>query len=631
MIAVRTLGPLDVALNGGPAPRELTWSKTVALAVYLARSPRRTRARDHLVGLLWPDKPDAAARHSLDVEVARLRKYVGREMLTSEGDRIRLGQEAVTLDVDEFVALVARGDWSGAAALVEGEFLQGFKLPDASAFEDWLAAERIEWRHRAVGALTAAADSALAAGDAAAAAALARRAVGLDSTSDRALQSMMQALALSGDRGAALDAFSDFEVRLRSQGLAIGAETSALAARIRRERDWRLVQGAREPVMQRRAPLLGREAELAALVAGWDEIRGGSAGVLMVTGDAGTGRTRLADELALRVRLGGGFTVVVRGVPADREVPWSGWRGLAAQGLATAPGVPAAAREVLAAFALEVEEWRDRFGPVVLGAEPVPPGRALSEILRAVASEMPVLVVLDDAHWLDAATLLALDAALRDLSRLPVGVLVTLTGEPLRPELEMLRARIGRELRGRSERIGPLSPPAMMALAGWAFPGLPEEDRARTARRVMADSAGLPLLAVELLHAIALGLDPRDGESRWLDTGRTLDQTLPGELPDVLIGAIRVGFGNRSPGARQLLEALAVLPERQTGEMLGRAAELRGDALEMALDELEYHRWVTVDARGYAYVARMVRLVVERDMVTEGKRRRILARSGSGG
>ena len=65
MILCRTLGPVEVSVDGGPAPSDLLWRKHLALLVYLARSPRHTRSRDHLVGLLWGDRTEAAARHSL--------------------------------------------------------------------------------------------------------------------------------------------------------------------------------------------------------------------------------------------------------------------------------------------------------------------------------------------------------------------------------------------------------------------------------------------------------------------------------------------------------------------------------------------------------------------------------------
>jgi DNA-binding SARP family transcriptional activator len=73
MMSCQTLGPVGLSLDGGPAPPELLWRKHLALLVYLARSPRG-RTREHLVGLLWPEKPEAAARHSLNEATRVLRR-----------------------------------------------------------------------------------------------------------------------------------------------------------------------------------------------------------------------------------------------------------------------------------------------------------------------------------------------------------------------------------------------------------------------------------------------------------------------------------------------------------------------------------------------------------------------------
>ena len=78
MITCRTLGPVEVALDGGFPPPELLWRKHLALLLYLARSPRG-RSREHLLGLLWADKPQSAARHSLNEAVLVIRRAAGEE------------------------------------------------------------------------------------------------------------------------------------------------------------------------------------------------------------------------------------------------------------------------------------------------------------------------------------------------------------------------------------------------------------------------------------------------------------------------------------------------------------------------------------------------------------------------
>ncbi len=626
--------------GGGAAPAELLWRKNLALLVYLARSPKRSRSRDHLIGLLWPDKPDAAARHSLNEALRVLRRAAGDGALETPGNRIVLVHGAVDLDTDRFETLVAAGNWAGACELVGGEFLEGFVVPGASEFEQWLAAERLLWRARTVDALTRQADAALGRGGAVEAAELAGRALALDPTAEIAVRAAMRALALAGDRAAALAVHDVFAARLAAEGGGTPAgETNALARRIAGQRSPPRGAARDTPgggAAPRRAPLVGRETEIERLGAAWDACRRKArATVLVVTGDAGTGKSRLAEEVLARARLDGAAAVVVRAVGADVAEPWSGVWAIARGGLLDLPGVAAAPAGALATFVARVPEWTERFGSAVRGAEGAgggegegvaadPPGRALRDVLRAVTAEQPVVVLVDDAHRLDRESLLALDAAARDLIAAPFCLLLTRVEHPVPAELEELQSRLGRDVNGAALRLAPLSSDALRTLAHWALPRYADADLDRVTRRIASDSAGLPLLAVELLHAVALGLDLERTSGAWPRPLRTLDQTLPGDLPEAVVGAIRVGFRRLSAAAQLVLAALAVVGERVATAVLARATGLAAPELAAALDELEWERWLAAEPRGYAFVARIVREVVNRDLVKPGQRQRLL-------
>ncbi len=212
----------------------------------------------------------------------------------------------------------------------------------------------------------------------------------------------------------------------------------------------------------------------------------------------------------------------------------------------------------------------------------------------------------------------------RGPARAPVFLLFTTAAHLRREELDELRSHIGREIAGTVVRLEPLSTDALRALARWALPGYNAVELDRVTRRVATDSAGIPLLAVELLHAVAVGLDLRESRGAWPEQFKTLDQTLPGELPDAVVAAIRVGFRRLSANAQRVLAVAAVLGGRVAPAVLARGSGLDGEALAAALDELEWQRWLAAEPRGYAFVARLVRDVVERDMVTAGQRQRIL-------
>src|SRR5205823_12591542 len=87
------LGPVQVTVAGADAPPELLWRKHVALLVYLARSPRRRRTREHLVGLLWSDRDEKQARHSVSEALRVLRRALGDERLVADVDQVRLAPE----------------------------------------------------------------------------------------------------------------------------------------------------------------------------------------------------------------------------------------------------------------------------------------------------------------------------------------------------------------------------------------------------------------------------------------------------------------------------------------------------------------------------------------------------------
>jgi DNA-binding SARP family transcriptional activator len=626
MIEARVLGPVEVSVDGKAAPAELLWRKNLALLVYLARSPRRGRSREHLLGVLWPDKPESSARHSLNEALRVIRHCLGEGEVDTQADQVRLAPTAVRLDTEVFDALTAAQDWRAAAALVSGVFLEGFAVPGVAAFEDWLTAERLAWSGRTVDALVRLAEAELGGGHVHEATVAARRALAIDPLSEAAGQTVIRALALDGDRTGALQEFAGLVTRIAAQlGAPPGAETTALADRVRREREWHAVR-TREPApSQRRAPLVGRASDLERIWSAWQRGRAaGTSAAAILAGDAGVGKTRLADEIAARARLEGACTAVIRAVESDLATPWGGILGLARGGLLGGAGIAATPPGGLAWFAERIPEWADRF-PGTRGTAPEPsPGRALSDMLRAVLAEQPVTLVVDDAEWLDRDSLLALAAALRDLVQCPLFVVLATPLQATRPELDELQARLNRDVDGVVVRLAPLGAPDIRSLARWAVPGYGDAELDRLTRRVSTDSAGLPLLVVELLSAVALGLDVETVRPAWPAPFRTLDQTLPGDLPEGIVGAIRVGFRRLSPPAQRVLQAAAVLGNRVDVAWLARATALAPGVVTEALDELEWSRWLTADGRGYGFVARIVRQIVEQDLLTPGQRQRLL-------
>lgn len=629
MLQLRLLGPPEVSVGGAPAPAELLWRKHLALLAYLALSPRRARTRDHLVGLLWGDKAEASARHSLREAMRVLRQALGAEAIETEGQLIRLAPDRVRLDTEDFAGHAAAGAWGDALGLVTGEFLEGFGVAGASTFEDWLTAMRAEWRGRVTEAAVRHAQTCLRDGRLDEARRATGRALAAEPLSEVAVQAAMQAEVLAGDPAAALQVFGTFARRARESGIVPGVPTVALADRIRNRRiPTRPPQARGQESWTRRAPLVGRAAELGAIVDVWDTVRSGAgAGVVIVDGDLGQGKTRVLEEVVGRAALAGGIVARALSVRADRDDAGSGLLGLIDGGLLEAPGIAAAAHSALGVLGVRSPAWADRFP----GAPADPAGSlatAFRQVVLAAVEEQPLVLAVDEAHWLDDESSHALLALARDARTKPLLLLLTVMPSAHTPVLDDLRAAIGGAVHGLTVTLGRLGDAELRALAAWALPTFSADALSRVTRRVASDSAGIPLLAIELLHAITLGLEPDESGAVWPAPDRTLSQTLPADLPDSVVAAVRVGFRALTAPAQHVLAGMAVLPDRVTEALISQGVELPRDDVRRALDELEWQRWITADARGYVFVARTVRDIVRRDMLTPGQRRRIEEAAG---
>jgi len=633
MIELRTLGPVEILVDGDEAPRELRWRKNLALLLYLARSPGGRRSREHLIGLLWGDKPDSAARHSLNEALRVIRRTVGDEALESIGDQVGLSGESVSLDLDAFEAAISERRPEEAAVLVRGSWMEGFVVTDSIPFEDWLSAERQHWNRLGTTVLQEQGANALARGDEAAARESARRALAVDPYSEGAVRLLIEAAALRGERASALGLYEEFVRRLESDlGIEPEAATRELVERVQQERTWRLpAEIPGEELWSRRAPLVGRERELAMLVSVLrHSMATRSPAVIVCQGESGSGKTRLAEELIARARLEGAAVSHVRAVPSDAGNDWSVLLGLAAGGLLEAEGAAVAPPGALRTL-LEQTGWQDpALHDHAAGATPRMLPQAFTEVAQAVSELRPLVLWIDNAENLDAQTGRALPGLVRDLSAEPMTLLLSLQSHPLQPQLDELRARIGRDVEGAVVTLQPLPAADIEALARQIVPNLRPDEAERLARRIAVDSAGLPLFAVDLLNGVRLGLE-LDELGTWPQPFQTMDQTYPGELPDAVTAAIRIGFRRLGDAAQQLLSTAAVLDEPISQELLAAVTGLDHDPVAAALDELEWQRWLSADARGYMFVARIVREVIARDMLTRGQRVRIQERAAGTG
>ena len=231
MIELRTLGALDLRGPDGQQIRSvLAQTKRLALLVYLATAtPRGYHRKDALLALFWPDSDQERARASLRQVVLYLRRSLGEDMLVSRGDELGLEEGAVWSDVVAFEQAIEKGSDAEALKLYRGDFLPGFHLPEAPAFERWLEGERARLRSRASTAAWALAEREESAGNVVEAAVWARQALGLVPDDEAALRRLIKLLDRAGDHAGALRVYEHFARRLADEFAATpAAETRTL-------------------------------------------------------------------------------------------------------------------------------------------------------------------------------------------------------------------------------------------------------------------------------------------------------------------------------------------------------------------------------------------------------------------
>jgi DNA-binding CsgD family transcriptional regulator len=236
--------------------------------------------------------------------------------------------------------------------------------------------------------------------------------------------------------------------------------------------------------------IIGREAALARLRGLVDQGRLASQ-MLLVTGEAGMGKTALLADAAGRARSAGMRVLSVTGRESESRLAFAGLHQLLRPVLSSAAGLPARQAEAL-------------MGALGLAAGPVAPdplltGVAVLTLLSDLSEQSPVLVVADDAHWLDRSSLETLAFVGSRLDAERVVMLVGARGQAPPSGFD----------RGFPELLlGPLS----AADSGLLLDGLPRPPQGRARVQVLGQAAGNPMALVELAKVVA---DDPAASRRW--------------------------------------------------------------------------------------------------------------------
>ena len=611
---------------------QLPVRKTLALFVYLSLEPRSPRAR--LADLFWSGLDEATARRNLRRALHRLRAAGLGDVLSAEDDSV--GLVGVGNDLHAFEHAVSAGRLAEALALPTGAFCEGLELDDADGFARWLRHRRERFQRDWKGVAASRARELEAAGDVRAALAVHQKLLEDDPLQEVTYRELMRLHDALGERAAALELYARCETTLRDElQLEPLPATRLLAERIQANRSTPAfaadagrtgTAGTGEllaPAPLAAVPLVARDRELA-------QIAALPQAVVLIEGDAGVGKSRLAREAWRRAVGESGretsAVVLVRFTEMSSSTPFH--------------AVADALRERAIAGRLVAlaSPWRRDLARLLpeLSAEPSPEGaestpeEARTRLLEAIARALALasagarIVLFDDLQWADASSLELLAHLARRHRQEPatmVRVIATARADELalhRPATSVVEA---------IEKEGELARLPLGAFDDWSMLQLVQrlsnsEGGVRFAARLGAATGGNVFFALETIRALfeagELRLEPGQGWSTPYDSSTIDYAELP--LPASVVDAVRARVARLGPAAQRVLETAALAEDGSTlAEIQGATALSDWEALDGIERAMAAH---VVDraGEGYRFVHALVRLAIRSAMSPERQR-----------
>ena len=448
-LVLRLLGPFQATLGERPITG-FESNKVRALLAYLAVEADRPHSRDELIGLLWPDQPDATARANLRQALANLRQVIGDRktetpflLVTSESIQFQRLEDC-RVDATTYIALSAECQThphrhldtcrscarrlQAAVELYQGDFLAQFIQSGSEAFEEWTLLKREQLHQAALDALYHLTQHCDWRGEYDQALRYARRQLELDPWREEAHRQAMRALVLTEQRSAALAQYEVCRHVLSDElGAEPSAETTALYGRIKSGTLASDIQRYARPTPQ--TPLIGREGELAEVNAVWHKARAGEGQVLLISGEPGIGKTRLMHELLAQERYSAAY-VLWGECYAEGGAPYAPL-AQAVQVALDLLGTGNLNTSTLADLITLIPALRERF-PAIPPRLPLEPQAEQQRLFDSVAgffvtlaARAPVLLLIEDAHWADSATLALLRHLARRARRVKLLIIIT--------------------------------------------------------------------------------------------------------------------------------------------------------------------------------------------------------------
>lgn len=600
-LEVRLLGGVEIILDGRRlrAFNSLRLQRFLALIV-LRRDPQH---RSRLAFELWPDSDEPQARTNL-----RKLLHDFRHSLPDIGEFVEIDNEIVRwigtgpseVDVLRLQDAMAAGDFELAARLYSGDLLP-------ACYDDWVIDERAKLRAQAYGAFVRLTEEAARRGDHKDTIRHTQRIIDLEPTDEAAVRFQMEAHLALGDRAAALRCYHRYAQMLeRDLGVAPGAAIGAMYQQLRAgalNRDE--VQG-KELAPVGESPFVGRDLEWKQLIEAWNTARTGRAHLVLVTGEPGIGKSRLALELGRRDRAEGHLVASARAYEAAGRLPWGPVVELLRSDALRShiDTLDTVWRAELARLLPELRDASQPSAPTQAG-DVAQRHRLFDAVNRAiVAGDRPRLLIIDDLQWCDAETIELIGFLVRSGKTAPVLIVGTVRWEEIPPHhpLVGLVDALGHDQAVTTVPLDRLDEATTATLAA----RLRAEDTIdpKLAARLWRETEGNPLFVIEALRA---GISSDGSQAVLTPTMRAV---------------LRARLGQLTDDARRLAEVAAVIGRPFSVGLMVSATGTDERELVDHVDELWRRRIIREQGLTYDFSHDKLRAVAL-EMVSPARRRQL--------
>jgi DNA-binding SARP family transcriptional activator len=584
VLLIQLLGNLDIHYVGQPSITDLNANRLQALLAYLLIHRYNPQPRTHLAYLFWPDSADDQARTNLRNLLHLLRQALPEVDNYIQTDRQTLTwrpTQPVSLDIENFECQLDRAEVAGetgnqdklrqalenAVELYQDDLL-------LSCYSDWIVPERERLRQRFINAAYRLVNLLASQGDTPHAIQTTVDLLRFDPLQEVAYRRLMEIYAQAYD-------LAGIQRTYQTCAALLGQELSVSPSQETQQLYRRLLTrlGAQSSSIKPRQqthlppgsplPWIARQAELAQLVAVWEQVLVTGPQLVLVTGEAGLGKSRLLAEFGARVQKSGGRVAAARGYPAENRLPF-------------AP---------LAAWLRSLpppdldEPWQGevaRLLPEIHAAPPASSGMAGLPRLRLfqalaqalLAGSQPTVLLLDDLQWIDRDSLDWLQFVLHFDERAPLLVVASLRPEELygRRSVQNFLSALHQAAQFKELVLPPLGYKDTLRLAELAR-GNPLQPEAAT--RLFQSSLGYPFFVIEMAA---------DGWARFPPPNE-----IPGDLPPLpaaIIAVLHARLERVSPAAREIVHLVAAAGDTCAYKLLVQGAGLEDRRLADILDEL---------------------------------------------